>query len=340
MASAASAALIDSTAHVVTPENIAFDYELAGPLRRVPAFLIDVAIRALLFIAVAVPLAMAGVVTLGEEAGDMATSMVLLLLWFVLEWFYGGLFETFWNGQTPGKRVVGLRVLTIDGQPINGLQAVLRNILRFTDMMPIIPFTALAAVLNWDPFAPPTEPPEVLLVVLVAVLTPLPTFFVAIVASAMNSRGQRLGDVVCGTMVVVDEASWLYGVVRMQDARVADLAAHMPPHLDVARSTAKALATYVERRRFFNPARRQEIATHLAVPLIERYNLPAVADYDLLLCAVYYQVFVSEGADEPPRRSPPAQTPILFIDDNTVPEQPSRTILARSANEGGAGRSS
>jgi uncharacterized RDD family membrane protein YckC len=311
MASAASSALIDSTAHVVTPENIAFDYELAGPLRRVPAFLIDVAIRALLFIAVAVPLAIAGVITLGEEAGDMAASMVLLLLWFVLEWFYGGLFETFWNGQTPGKRVVGLRVLTIDGQPINGLQAVLRNILRFTDMMPLVPLTAFAEVLNWDPLTTPN--------------VPLPTFLVAIVASAMNRRCQRLGDVACGTMVVVDEAGWLYGVVRVQDVRVADLAAQMPPHLDVGRSTAKALATYVERRRFFNPARRQEIATHLAVPLIDRYSLPAVADHDLLLCAVYYKVFVSENPDEPPRRSPTSQAPVFFIDEDTVPGQRSRS---------------
>ena len=63
---------------------------------------------------------------------------VFLVCWFVLSWFYGGLFETFWNGQTPGKRLFGLRVLTVDGTPINAMQAVLRNVLRDVDAMPIV----------------------------------------------------------------------------------------------------------------------------------------------------------------------------------------------------------
>ena len=42
-----------------------------------------------------------------------------------MSWFYGGLFETYWNGQTPGKRIMQIRVLTVTGQPIDGMQAVL-----------------------------------------------------------------------------------------------------------------------------------------------------------------------------------------------------------------------
>ena len=64
------------------------------------------------------------------------------------------LFESQWNGQTPGKRVFGLRVLSVDGRPINGLQAVLRNILRAVDMMPLVPLLAVsegAAVLRFPP---------------------------------------------------------------------------------------------------------------------------------------------------------------------------------------------
>ena len=57
---------------------------------------------------------------------------------FVLEWFYGGLFESLWNGQTPGKRLMGLRVLTTEGQPINGMQAVMRNLLRYADIFPFL----------------------------------------------------------------------------------------------------------------------------------------------------------------------------------------------------------
>jgi len=59
-------------------------------------------------------------------AGGVGLS-VILVAWFGLSWFYGGFFETVWNGQTPGKRLLGLRVLTVEGQPINALQAVLRN---------------------------------------------------------------------------------------------------------------------------------------------------------------------------------------------------------------------
>ena len=78
----------------------------------------------------------------------MATTRILewcgrlyiwLLLAFAVSWFYFGLFETFWNGQTPGKRMMGLRVLSVTGQPINAMQAILRNILRAVDAMPRVP---------------------------------------------------------------------------------------------------------------------------------------------------------------------------------------------------------
>jgi uncharacterized RDD family membrane protein YckC len=285
-----AAAQIDSAFGIVTPENIAFEYQMAGPLRRLPAFAIDVAIRALVFICACVALMFAGVITFGI-AGAYTAQAILLLMWFALEWFYGGLFETFWNGQTPGKRVLGLRVLTTSGEPINGGQAILRNFLRFADAMPMIPFSAYAAVFGWDLLEPPAE------AYLFYFLSPTPTFVFGLVTPAMNRRWQRLGDLAAGTMVVVEEPNWLYGLARIQDQRVSELALALPPRIEVARSTAKALAMYVERRRFFSPARRQEIAMHLGMPLIDRYHLPPVSDHDLLLCAVYWKVFVSESPD-------------------------------------------
>ena len=126
-----SAEQLDTTIEIVTPENIAFDYRVAGPFRRFPAYLIDLGIRfgivALMWIGLSV---MAGI-----GGGPLAVAIGLIAM-FLLEWFYGGLFETYMNGQTPGKRVMGIRVLTVDGQPINGLQAVLRNILRTVDLYP------------------------------------------------------------------------------------------------------------------------------------------------------------------------------------------------------------
>jgi uncharacterized RDD family membrane protein YckC len=305
---ASVAAQIDSAIDVVTPENIAFEYQIAGPLRRAPAYLIDVAIRVLIFVAASVALMFGGIIAMGE-AGAYTAQALLLLMWFVLEWFYGGLLETFWNGQTLGKRALGLRVLTTSGNPINGGQAILRNFLRLADAMPMIPFSAFATVFGWDMFDPPPE------AIFFLVINPLPTFAIGLITPAMNRRWQRLGDLAAGTMVVVEEPNWMYGLVRIQDQRVAELAVALPRRIDIGRSTAKALAMYVERRRFFTPARRQEIAMHLGTPLIERYHLPPVADHDLLLCAIYWKVFITESPELPEYRGDRFRQPSTLSND-------------------------
>ena len=184
---------------------------------------------------------------------------LLFLLFFVIWWFYGVLFETFMNGQTPGKYVLGLRVLTDSGQPIDGMQATLRNLLRAADL-----------------------------------LLPLLGLFVM----SLNRKYQRLGDLVAGTIVVVEERQWLTGVAKLDDPRAIQLAAYLPPNFVVSRSLAKVLATYVERRRFFTPPRRREVARHLAIPLLDRFGLPPDTSYDLLLCALYYRTFIADRSDD------------------------------------------
>src|SRR5437868_3627765 len=114
----------------------------------------------------------------------------------------------------------------------------------------------------------------------------------------MSRKYQRLGDLVAGTIVVVEERQWLTGVAKLDDPRAIQLAAYLPPNFVVTRSMAKALATYVERRRFFTPPRRREVARHLAQPLLERFGLPADTSYDLLLCALYYRTFVADRSQD------------------------------------------
>ena len=126
---------LDTTVEIVTPENIAFRYRLAGPFRRLPALLIDVMIQVGCRHGGVYRGAMLVSGTAGLPGMGLAVAMVF---WFVLFWFYGGLFETFWNGQTPGKRLLGIRVITLDGQPINALQAILRNVLRIVDAQPVM----------------------------------------------------------------------------------------------------------------------------------------------------------------------------------------------------------
>jgi uncharacterized RDD family membrane protein YckC len=274
---------LDTTIEIVTPENIAFDYRVAGPFRRFPAYLIDLAIR----FGILIVLWMALSFLAGMGGGAFAIAVGLIAM-FLLEWFYGGFFETYMNGQTPGKWVMGIRVLTVDGQPINGLQAVLRNILRTVDLYPML------SIEMFDAPAP---------------LYIFPTYMAGLLTMAMNRRFQRLGDLVCGTMVVIEERHWLTGVAKLEDPRAAQLAEYVPPDFRVSRSLARSLATYVERRRFFSAARRREVARHLAEPLLEEFGMRRDTSHDLLLCALYYRTFVADrAADElPPGLRGPSQ---------------------------------
>lgn len=261
---AASRQQLDNRIEVVTPENIAFEYRLAGPFRRLPAYLIDLFIRFTVVALAAIGLMLFfGVVGLGNVGFGF-----VLVTAFVLEWFYGGLFETFFNGQTPGKRLMRIRVLSINGEPIDGMQAVLRNFLRAADVQPLM------------------------------------TYVVGLVATAMNRRFQRLGDLAAGTMVVVEEGRYEVGVVLVREPEALRLASEIPASFEVSRSLGKALASYVQRRRNFAIARRMEIARHLGEPLRERFGMPAGVNYDLLLCGLYHRAFVADREEEPAGNDP------------------------------------
>ena len=64
---------IDSSISIVTPENIAFQYQLAGPFRRLPAYLIDIAVRMATWILLLLALTYTGLITLGGTTGSAAT---------------------------------------------------------------------------------------------------------------------------------------------------------------------------------------------------------------------------------------------------------------------------
>jgi uncharacterized RDD family membrane protein YckC len=264
---------LDTTIEIVTPENIAFHYRVAGPFRRWPAYLLDVVIRVVVMVALWMTLGLLG--ALGGGVGLVVA--IMLIAYFLLEWFYGGFFETYMNGQTPGKWVMGIRVLTTDGRPINGLQAVLRNFLRTVDVFPLLSVQVIGIPVPW--YA-------------------LPTFVVGLVAMTCNRRFQRLGDLVCGTVVVIEERHWLTGVARIEDERAAQLAEYLPIDFRVSRSLAQALATYVDRRRFFTPARRREVARHLGEPLAKKLGLREDTSHDLLLCALYYRTFIADRPED------------------------------------------
>jgi uncharacterized RDD family membrane protein YckC len=262
---------IDTRIEIVTPENIAFRYRVAGPFRRLPAYLIDMAIRIGLGV-VAVIIGRLIVAATGVAGLGTGT---MLVLWFLLAWFYGGLFEAFWNGQTPGKRLLGIRVVSVEGQPITPFQAILRNILRTVDAQPLV------------------------------------LYQVGLVAAMLNDRFQRLGDLATGTMVVVEERGYLRGVVQIYEPGAIQAAALIPPAFQPSRSLARALAGYVQRRQLFSWGRRLEIARHVGEPLRQKFDLPSDTDLDLLLCGLYRRAFIADRPDhaEQPRGGSPFKQP-------------------------------
>lgn len=257
---------LDTNIDIITPENIAFSYRLAGPFRRLPAYLIDMAV-------IIVSMGILGLVfffTFGIAGlGGFGLGIYFILL-FIVQWFYFGLFETFWNGQTIGKWLTGIRVVTEHGQPINASQAILRNILRPADAFPVLSF------------------PHPLLRYIV-------TYQVAFFVAALTRRFQRVGDYVCGTMVIAEQQGWMRSNVRFTDPVVHRFAnEQIPAGFRASPSLTRAIALYVERRRFLSMPRRMEIAQHVGKPLMERFGLPLNTNPDLLLCALYHRAFHQE----------------------------------------------
>jgi len=124
-------AALDNTAEVDTPESVRFRYQVAGPVRRGLAYIVDLAIRA---VALAI-LWTATSLALGT-AKRFSTGIMLLAL-FLFEWGYYVFFETTGGGRTPGKRAFSLRMVKEGGFPAGFMDSVLRNLLRGADFLPV-----------------------------------------------------------------------------------------------------------------------------------------------------------------------------------------------------------
>lgn len=147
--------MLDTFREVHTPEGVALRLPAAGPVPRALAWLIDLGIRL-------------GVLsTVGTVLGALGESGLgaYLILAFVLLWGYPVLCEALFDGQTPGKRALELRVVSVNGAPVGWLAAIVRNLMRTVDALPI-------------------------------------GYGFGLVASLADPFGRRLGDMVAGTVVV------------------------------------------------------------------------------------------------------------------------------------------
>lgn len=262
---------LDLTATVSTPENIQFEYRIAGPFRRLPAFILDLVIRVAILYGSLIILICSGALQVFALPLSLIAP-VFLITSFLLDWFYGLYFETYWNGKTPGKWFSKIQVISADGRPISAYQATLRNFLRLADLGPYLSLEL------FDPDLPPAYA--------------IPTGLVAFFCMALTRRFQRLGDLAAGTMVIVDERAWVPPSIKLDDPRAEALAQHIPPSFRMSRTMGRAVALYVERRPRMSPARRSELASILAHPLVKQFGFPEETNPDLLLCALYYREFV------------------------------------------------
>lgn len=269
---------INLTATVTTPENIQFEYRIAGPFRRMPAFLIDFVLRVTALVGIAILITCSGIVT-SLALPPAIVPVVILISIFLLDWFYGLFFETYWNGKTPGKWFTKIQVISIDGRPISAYQATIRNFLRAADIAPFLSLEVL------DPDLPP--------------MYGMPTGLVAFLCMLCTKRFQRLGDLAAGTMVVVDERTWIPPNVKFDDTRVEALAQYIPASFRMSRSMGRAIALYVERRTRMPISRRMELSSILGRPLIEQFGFRDDTSTDLLLCALYYREFILKQIGAP-----------------------------------------
>ncbi|WP_246125273.1 RDD family protein [Exilibacterium tricleocarpae] len=148
---------LDTLYTVETPESVALPLRPASILPRIMAFTVDFLIRALIFF-----LSYLGLRWTGEMGWGL-----LLITYFMLEWFYPVYFEVRRDGMTPGKKLLGLRVVHDDGTPVSLGGSLLRNLLRAADFLPV-------------------------------------GYAAGVVAATCNREFKRLGDLVAGTLVIYE----------------------------------------------------------------------------------------------------------------------------------------
>ncbi|WP_158155587.1 RDD family protein [Pseudomonas sp.] len=117
---------VDTRYQIETPEGIDLNLRPAGLVVRSLAFAIDLGLRGLL---------LGGLFMLLVWLGRLGMGLAAILL-FLVNWWYMVLFEVLNQGRSPGKQLMGLRVVADDGTPVGWSASLLRNLLRFADMLP------------------------------------------------------------------------------------------------------------------------------------------------------------------------------------------------------------
>lgn len=179
---------MQSEYRVQTPESVEFVYELAGLSSRALAALIDHALLSALLIVLTVVSYLTSCISalLFIPLGPLA-----LLVTFATYFGYFAYFEWKWSGQTPGKRMLDLRVIDDRGLPLDGYQAVVRNLLRPIDMLPLLFRVGELGLVH----------PGFALFQLVDYIA-IGVYGIGGLVAFLNPTGKRIGDWAAATLVV------------------------------------------------------------------------------------------------------------------------------------------
>ena len=169
---------LDTLYHIEIPEGVDLHAELAGLTTRALAFTIDFSFR---FIALVIMLIASSF--LGEAGIGL-----WLIIFFFLEWFYPIFFELFRDGQTPGKKYLGIKVVSQDITPVKLQSSLIRNLLRAVDFLPVF-------------------------------------YVFGIVSLVISGKFQRLGDLAAGTLVIYKPHEAKH---KKLDTSIAPIVHHQP----------------------------------------------------------------------------------------------------------------
>lgn len=185
---------MERSVEVATGESVAFSYELAGLGSRFLAVFIDFLIQVtvavgilllFLLIGLALPDAKGSAAGTVDKVGDAIVIALFVVLAFIVFSGYFIIFETRWSGRTPGKRLVGIRVVRDGGFPVDFTSAVIRNVVR---------------VLEFG----------------------LGFYILSAISALLSPQNRRLGDYAAGTIVVRDSAFGSAPPAQLRDEPLED----------------------------------------------------------------------------------------------------------------------
>jgi uncharacterized RDD family membrane protein YckC len=225
---------IDTSAEIETPEHVRFHHHLAGPARRALAYFIDLLVRLGIMAVLGLLAAIAGI-TAGQGLRG-ASIGILAVVFFVIEWGYYVFWETIWSGRSPGKRALNLRVISDDGRPLHYLDSILRNLLRAADLLPN-------------------------------------GYALGLLVMGRDPRFRRLGDLVAGTMVVVEGRQYSGEALRVDPAPTTRELSSLPQRIPLSGDELDALELYLRRVPRLHPARAEELAEIVAPVFAHRVGV-------------------------------------------------------------------